>query len=61
MDKKLENILFIVVGAVLLVVVEFKLIHLAELLVLALGFIGFAAILNGVFGFYNMYRSGSNE
>lgn len=61
MDKKVENMLFIVIGAILLIVVELKLVYLTEILLLVLGFMGFAALLNGAFGFYNIYRKDSND
>lgn len=61
MNKKVENLIFVIVGAILLVLVEFKLIHLAEILAIILGFIGFAALLNGAFGLYNLYRQSSSN
>lgn len=52
----MENLLFIVAGAIVLAAVEFKLINLTEILMIVLGFIGFAALLNGVFGLYNTFK-----
>lgn len=56
MNKKVENSIYIIIGAILIVIVELKLIHLAEILALTLGFIGFAALLKGAFGLYNLHR-----
>jgi hypothetical protein len=56
-EKLVENILFIVAGAIVLLAVELKLIHLNEILMIVLGFIGFAALLNGAYGLYNTLSS----
>jgi uncharacterized membrane protein len=62
MDKKIvENVLFIIVGVILLGVVELKLINLTDILTIIVGFIGFAALLNGAFGLYNIIRSEKHE
>lgn len=61
MNKIAENSIYIVVGAILMLVAEFKLVNLSEILVIIIGFVGFAALLNGVFGFYNLYKKSSNE
>ena len=53
MNKIIESILYIIVGVIILIVVEFKIIQFAELITLILGFVGFAALLNGVFGIFS--------
>jgi hypothetical protein len=51
-QKMMSNILYIVAGIIIITTIELKLIHLNELLMLVIGFIGFAALLNGIFGLY---------
>ena len=57
MDKKIiENVIFIIVGVVILLVVELQLIQFSEIIVIILGLIGFLALVNGVFGLYNAIK-----
>lgn len=56
-EKIIENLLFIIAGAIVIAAVELKLINLTEIVMVILGFIGFAALLNGVYGLYNSLRS----
>jgi hypothetical protein len=50
MDRKiLRNIILIIVGVILLVVSEFKLIQLPEFLNLLLGLIGFVILIDGIY------------
>jgi hypothetical protein len=56
-QKYMKNGLFIVAGLILITAVELKLLQLNELFVLIVGFIGFAALLNGAFGLYYSYKA----
>ena len=56
MNKIAENTIYIIIGAILLLITEFKLLNLSEIITIIIGFVGFAALLNGVFGFYNLYK-----
>jgi len=57
MDKKIiENVIFIIVGAAILLVVELQLIHFSEIIVIILGLVGFLALVNGAFGLYNALK-----
>lgn len=57
MDKKIiENVIFIIVGVVILLVVELQLIQFSEIIVIILGLIGFLALVNGAFGLYNVIK-----
>ena len=49
MNKIIENILFIIVGTVILIPIIFKFIKLPELFMILLAFIGLALVLNGAF------------
>lgn len=61
MNKKIiESIIYIIVGTVILLAIEFKFIQFAELINIILGFIGFAALLNGLFGLYSTFSSKSS-
>jgi len=53
-----KNLVFIVVGVILIVIVELKLFHLNETITLILGLIGFVALVEGVFGLYNLIKKG---
>lgn len=53
MNKKLiESLLFMVVGLAMFLVVELKYLQFTELFMILMGFIGLAAVFNGIFGFY---------
>jgi hypothetical protein len=56
-EKILENVLFIVAGVVVLLAVELKFIQLNEIIMIILGFVGFAALLNGAYGLYNTLKT----
>ncbi len=57
MNKKLvENIIFIVVGVVILVVVELPLMKFTEIITIILGLVGFLALIQGCFGLYTVLR-----
>jgi len=50
-----KNVLFIVIGAVLLSIVELKLFQFNEIITLIIGFIGFIGVVDGIFGLYNVF------
>jgi hypothetical protein len=57
MDRKiLRNIILIIVGVILLVVSEFKLIQLPEFLNLLLGLIGFVILIDGIYELYKILK-----
>ena len=57
MDKDIiKNVLFIIVGAVLLGIVELKLFQFNEIITLVIGFIGFVGVVDGIFGLYNVFK-----
>lgn len=57
MDKKIiENVIFIIVGVVILLVVELQLMQFSEIIVIILGLVGFLALVNGAFGLYNALK-----
>jgi hypothetical protein len=57
MDRKiLRNIILIIVGVVLLVVTEFKLIQLPDFLNLLLGLIGFVILIDGIYELYKVLK-----
>ncbi|MCE5214984.1 MAG: hypothetical protein LLF83_09740 [Methanobacterium sp.] len=56
-EKIVENVLFIIAGVIVLLAVELKFIHLNEIIMIVLGFVGFAALLNGAYGLYNTLSS----
>ena len=57
MDQDIaKNVLFVVIGAVLLVIVELKLYQFNEIISLVLGFIGFFGVVDGIFGLYNIFK-----
>lgn len=58
--KIIESIIYIIVGAAILLTVELKFIQFAELINIILGFIGFAALLNGFFGLYSTFTQNSS-
>jgi hypothetical protein len=49
-NKILENILFTLAGGLVLAAVELKLVQIPEIVLIVLSFIGFAALLHGIFG-----------
>lgn len=49
-NKILENSLFTLAGGLVLAAVELKLVQMPEILLIVLSFIGFAALLQGIFG-----------
>jgi len=51
-NKILENILFAVAGGLVLAAVELKLVQIPEIFLIVLSFIGFAALLQGIYGLY---------
>ena len=53
----IKNIFFIIIGAVLIGIVELKVIQLNEIIMLVLGLIGFIALVDGIFGLYNALRT----
>ncbi len=53
-----KNLVFIVIGAILVVIVELKLFQNNQTLMLILGLIGFVALVDGVFGLYNIIKNG---
>jgi len=54
----IKNLGFVVVGAILVAIVELKLFHFNETITLIMGLIGFVALVEGVFGLYNLIRKG---
>jgi len=52
----MKNIIFVILGGILLIIVELKLIQLNEILLLILGFIGFVAFIDGIFGLYHILK-----
>lgn len=56
-EKLVEYSLFTIAGVIVLAAVELKFIHVSEIFMIILGFIGFVALLHGVFGLYNTLKS----
>ncbi len=56
-NEILENILFVIAGGLVLVALEIKLVQIPEIFLIILSFIGFAALLQGIFGLYNVFTS----
>ncbi|GEM_PF-2826049 len=57
MDQKIyRNIILIIVGVILLVVSEFKLIQLPEFINLLVGLIGFVMLIDGVYELYQFLK-----
>ena len=57
MDQKIyRNIILIIVGVILLVVSEFKLIQLPEFINLLVGWIGFVMLIDGVYELYQFLK-----
>ena len=57
MDQKIiRNIVLIVVGVILLVVAEFSLIQLPELLNLLIGLVGFILLVDGAYEIYQLFK-----
>ncbi len=56
-EKLVEYSLFTIAGVAVLAAVELKLIHENEILMFIIGFIGFVALLQGVFGLYNTLKT----
>ena len=57
MNQKIyRNIILIIVGVILLVVTEFKLIQLPEFLNLLLGLIGFIILIDGIYELYKILK-----
>ena len=52
----IKNIIFVVIGAVLLGIVEFKVLQITEIIALIIGFIGFMVLIDGIFGLYNTIK-----
>ncbi|WP_321423270.1 hypothetical protein [uncultured Methanobacterium sp.] len=52
-NKILENVLFTVAGGLVLAAVELKLVQIPEIFLIILSFIGFASLLQGIFGLYH--------
>lgn len=50
------NILLIIVGLILLVIGELKLVHLPEIIMLLLTIIGFVLMVDGLYRIYNASR-----
>ncbi len=59
-NKILENILFTVAGGLVLAAVELKLVQIAEIFLIVLSFIGFASLLQGIFGLYYFLTTKKN-
>lgn len=59
-NKILENILFTVAGGLVLAAVELKLVQIAEIFLIVLSFIGFASLLQGIFGLYYFLTTKEN-
>ena len=55
-QKILRNIILIIAGAIILGVVEFKLIQLPEILMLLLSVIGFIVLVDGIYELYKTLR-----
>ncbi|MDD1774061.1 MAG: hypothetical protein LUQ24_00875 [Methanobacterium sp.] len=55
-EKLVEYILFTIAGAIVLAAVELKIVHVSEIIMIVLGFVGFVALLHGVFGLYNTFK-----
>lgn len=53
----LENILYVVAGGLVLAAVELKLVQIPEFFMIILSCIGFAALLQGIFGLYHALNS----
>ncbi|MGZ7067786.1 MAG: hypothetical protein ACXVH2_09970 [Methanobacterium sp.] len=52
-----KNIAFIVGGIILMLIANFMIKgEELEIVQLVVGFVGFAAILNGIYGFYELYK-----
>jgi hypothetical protein len=52
-----KNIAFIIGGIILMLLAEFMLHgEKYEIIKLVIAFVGFAALLNGAFGFYELYK-----
>ena len=57
MDQKIyRNIILIIVGVILLVVSEFKLIQLPEFINLLVGLIGFVMLIDGIYELYQFLK-----
>ncbi len=57
MNQKIyRNIILIIVGVILLVVTEFKLIQLPDFLNLLLGLIGFIILIDGIYELYKILK-----
>jgi len=57
MDQKIyRNIILIIVGVILLVVSEFKLIQLPDFINLLVGLIGFVMLIDGVYELYQFLK-----
>lgn len=57
MDKKMTNVLYLAVGAILICVVKFNTLNMNGFLSVIIGFFGFAALISGVFGLFNNFRN----
>jgi len=57
MNQKIyRNIILIIVGVILLVVTEFKLIQLPDFFNLLLGLIGFVILIDGIYELYKLLK-----
>lgn len=56
-NKLTKNILYIVVGIFIISALEFEIIDIPKFFAILLGFIGFSAVINGVFGFGGIFNS----
>ena len=57
MDQKIyRNIILIIVGVILLVVSEFKLIQLPDFINLLVGLIGFVMLIDGIYELYQFLK-----
>jgi len=59
-NKILENILFTVAGGLVLAAVELKLVQIPEIFLIVLSFIGFAALLQGIYGLHYLLTTKEN-
>ncbi len=60
-NKTLSNVLFIIIGILIIFILELKFVKLPELLVILLGFIGFALIINSAFEIISIFKNDETE
>ena len=54
-SKKVKGIILVIIGAALIYFGE-QIFHENEILLIAMGFIGFACLLDGLFDLYNYFK-----